>query len=47
MMQIDNMNKPKTTLKPTIRKPAEQTMPFDEFVKRIVRINPQEIKLPK
>ncbi|MGD0038275.1 MAG: hypothetical protein ABSC53_13400 [Bacteroidota bacterium] len=25
----------------------EQTMSFNEFVRRIVRVNPQEIKLPK
>jgi hypothetical protein len=39
------MNKPKPTNKPEVKKP--ETMPFHEVMKRIVRVNPQEIKLPK
>jgi hypothetical protein len=41
------MNKPKPTPKPIIRKPAEQPVNFEEIMKRIVRVNPQEIKFPK
>jgi hypothetical protein len=46
------MNKPKPTPKPKERKAPiqeliEHTMPFDEVMKRLVRVNPQEVKLPK
>jgi hypothetical protein len=41
------MNKPKPTPNPEIKKPKEQAMPFEEVMRRIVRVNPQEIKLPK
>jgi len=46
------MNKPKPTNKPDLQKPAiqsliERTMPFHEVMHRIVRVTPQEIKLPK
>ena len=46
------MNKPKPTNKPDPQKPAiqsliERNMPFHEVIQRIVRVNPQEIKLPK
>jgi hypothetical protein len=38
-------NKP--TPKPQVRKPKGEPVNFDELMRRIVRVNPQEIKLPK
>jgi len=41
------MNKPKPTNKPQVRKPAVQPVNFDALMRRIVRVNPQDLKLPK
>jgi hypothetical protein len=41
------MNKPKPTAKPQVKKPAEQPINFADVMRRIVRVTPQEIKLPK
>jgi hypothetical protein len=41
------MNKPKPTTKPEVKKPLDKPMPFHEVMKRIVRVTPQEIKVPK
>ena len=47
IIERPNMNKPKPTPKPRVRKPKGEPVNFDELMRRIVRVNPQDIKLPK
>jgi hypothetical protein len=37
----------RTPVEPPVESPQAQNMPFHEFVRRIVRVKPEEIKLPK
>jgi hypothetical protein len=52
---LQTMKKNETTNKAQVRIPVEppielpqaQSMPFHEFVRRIIRVTPQDSKLPK
>jgi len=49
MKKLKPTNKPKAKIlvEPPVGLPQAQPMPFHEFVRRILRVRPQEIKLPK
>jgi hypothetical protein len=41
------MKQTKPITKPEVKKPANQALPFPEVMRRIIRVTPQEVKLPK